>query len=241
MMTYDVPGLPQSLIDIFSASPELPTPLPPEPFSLLTAWFKEGLAARATPNPDAMSLATLSPQGLPSVRIVLCRDINAPEGRLTFFTNYLGRKGRELDANRSAAACFHWDHADRQARVEGIVLRSPAAESDAYFQSRRWESRLSAWASAQSTPTSGRPELLQQMADAVSRLGLAPDQLASHGAEAVIPRPPHWGGFRLHAARVELWLGGPGRLHDRAEWVRDVQCRGEEVQAGNWTCTRLQP
>lgn len=239
---YDVPGLPRELIEVFCASPELPDPLPPDPFPLLRAWFDDEKAAKRTPNPDAMSVATVDGAGQISNRIVLCRGIDAHAGFVTFFTNRDGRKGRDLRATQRAAACFHWDATDRQARLEGVVTLSPDAESDAYFASRRWESRLSAWTSDQSAPTSGRQALLEKMAGVLRRLGLTPEALMAQRERAPIPRPPHWGGFRLHAMRVELWVGGTGRLHDRAEWVRDVTVEESgNVRCGAWRCTRLQP
>ncbi len=242
-MKYQVPGLPQALVDAFASSPELPTPLPADPFPTLKQWFDEAKAAKQTPNPDAISLATVGPNAAPSCRIVLCRGIDVASGRITFFTNDQGRKGTELAASGRAAAVFHFDHWDRQVRVEGLVVKSPDAESDAYFYSRRWESRLSAWTSDQSRPTLGRKELLEKMAGVIQRLGLNPAALVEQGADAKIPRPPHWGGWRLHATRCELWLGGTGRLHDRAEWVREFS--GVPDQPGTtsspWRSTRLQP
>lgn len=235
------PRLPESLVAVFSASPELPKPLPVDPMPMFKAWFDEARGAAQVPNPDAMSLATVGADGTPSNRIVLCRRIDAQAGYVTFFTNYDGRKGRELAARPRAAACFHWDHADRQVRLEGLVVKSPDAESDEYFRSRRWESRLSAWTSHQSQPTPGREALLAAMGAAIAKLGLDPNELAARGAEVPIPRPPGWGGFRLWVSRCELWLGGTGRLHDRAEWVRDLTPANQGFAAGPWRSTRLQP
>lgn len=237
--------LPRELIERFSRSPELPSPLPADPFPLFAGWFAEEKRAMRTPNPDSMSLATIDADGAPSVRIVLCRAIDEAKGSVTFFTNYEGRKGRALMANPKAALCFHWDDSDRQVRLEGGVTLCTPAESDAYFKSRRWESRLSAWTSHQSEPTLGRGQLLEQMAGVVERLKLDPGMLAEHGEEAPIPRPPNWGGFRFWAHRVELWLGGHGRLHDRAAWSRPVleaaRVGAGAPKFGDWTSTRLQP
>jgi pyridoxamine 5'-phosphate oxidase len=231
------------LVEVFANSPELPTPLPSDPFPTLKAWFDEAKASKQTPNPDAIALATVGDGGMPACRIVLCRGIDVATGRITFFTNYQGRKGLELSATGKAAAVFHFDHTERQVRVEGVVVQSPAAESDAYFLSRRWESRLSAWTSDQSRPTLGRGELLAKMAAVIKKLGLDPAQLVSDGASAPIPRPSHWGGWRLYATRCELWLGGTGRLHDRAEWVREIEGVPEVpgARVGSWRSTRLQP
>lgn len=239
--------LPRELIERFSRSPELPTPLPAEPFSLFSEWFGQEKRAGRTPNPDAMTLATVGADGSPSARVVLCRGIDVNQGTVTFFTNYNSRKGLELMADPRAAVCFHWDESDRQVRLEGGVTRCTPAECGAYFVSRLWESRLSAWTSQQSQPTGGRRDLLGKMADVIRNLKLDPETLVAQGEKAEIPRPPHWGGFRLWAHRVELWLGGHGRLHDRAVWTRPVVVApgvGESSPApefGGWSSTRLQP
>ncbi|GJQ28917.1 MAG: pyridoxine/pyridoxamine 5'-phosphate oxidase [Phycisphaerae bacterium] len=241
MSTPDVP-LPADLKAAFTASPELPTPLPPDPFPIFAEWFAQAKAAGKTPNPDAMCLATVDPDGQPSARIVLCRGIDAARGHVTFFTNYESRKGVALAHDARAAATFHWDHADRQVRLEGVVTKSPSEESDAYFKSRLWESRLSAWTSAQSRPTSGRPELLVTMARVLERFGITPATAREAWMKVPLPRPGHWGGYRLLTSRVELWLGGTGRLHDRAVWTRSLtRTPSGEVLAGAWSAMRLQP
>lgn len=234
----------------------LPTHLPGEPFTLLKEWFDDETKAQRTPNPTAMSIALPMPsaegEGITS-RIVLCRGLDARAGVLTFFTNYQGRKGRGvLDAIArrgccAGAACLHWDATDRQARVEGWVVPASAQESDAYFASRRWENRISAWVSNQSEPVPGREQLLARIPATLARLGLSAQELLDRGESVQIPRPPHWGGFRMYARRVELWLGGPGRLHDRAIWERPLAGAGtrEALDAGilglAWQSTRLQP
>lgn len=222
----------------------LPDPLPAEPFTLFRAWFDAAHRLKVQPNPNAMSLATVGPGGKPSVRIVLCKEIDGDSGHIVFYTNYRGRKARELDAHPHAAVCFHWDDLDKQVRIEGRVVRSPAAESDAYFHSRPWISRVGAWASDQSEPVGGggRAALAQKLYATMMRFGLDPEKLP--GAEAVVrvPRPEHWGGYRLYAERVELWSAGEGRLHDRAEWVRPLRAAdGGFVADGPWRATRLQP
>jgi pyridoxamine 5'-phosphate oxidase len=224
----------------------LPTPLPVKPFELFKQWFSEETAANRTPNPNAMSLATIDPDGTPSCRIVLCRGINVDKGYVILYTNYQGRKGRALLANPRAAISMHFDHSDRQVRIEGFVVQSPAAESDAYFQSRRWESRLAAWMSNQSQPIQSREELLGRAGSVMEKLKLNPAELLERGNDVFIPRPPHWGGFRLYAKAIELWLGGPGRLHDRAVWRREIPLCGSWEQAdaaaaADWSGSRLQP
>ena len=224
----------------------LPSPLPAEPFGMFKKWFDEEAAAGKTPNPNAMSLASIDADGTPSCRIVLCRGIHVEKGYVILYTNYQGRKGRALLANPRAAMAMHFDHSDRQVRIEGFAVQSPAAESDAYFQSRRWESRLAAWMSNQSQPIAAREELLARAEPIIAKLKLDPAELLARGNDVFIPRPAHWGGFRLYAKSVELWLGGPGRLHDRAVWRREMPMASswEAADAGGpngWISTRLQP
>lgn len=224
---------------LFSSAHTLGDPLPPDPLAVWKQWFDEAHARRVQPNPDAFALATVEPGGAPAVRMVLCRGMNlAPDaGYIVFFTNYDSRKGRALSSNPRAAALFHWDVLDRQVRIEGPVVRSPSEESDAYFASRPVESRIAAWASRQSEPIESREALLMQAMDVIRRLNLDLDRLeGSH-----IPRPPNWGGFRLWAETVELWLSAPGRLHDRARWTRSLTSRSHGFVPGPWLATRLQP
>lgn len=205
----------------------------------------EARRQRLQPNPDAMVLATCDPAGRPSARVVLCKQVVPVPGYLVFYTNYLSRKGRQLASNPRAAAVIHWDALHRQVRIEGPVVRSPPAESDAYFASRPWQSRVGAWASAQSEPVASRGALLQSVAATATRFG-TPPVAGPHGAESgldiVIPRPPHWGGYRLWAESVELWLEGEARVHDRARWTRELEeLPNGHCEAGPWTATRLQP
>lgn len=227
--------------DVFDAGERLPDPLPSEPFALLAAWFDEAQTAKNVPNPNAMTLATVDPDGHPSARVVLCKGIDAAGGTLTFFTNYQSRKGLALTAHPRAAVVFHWDHADRQARVEGAVERVSDAESDAYFSTRAWESRVGAWASAQSQPIESREALLEKVMNAILNLGIDLGA-AMRGDPVRIPRPSHWGGYRILADRVELWVGGTGRVHDRAGWTRSI-CAGKCTQtiASAWVASRIQP
>ena len=222
----------------------LPETLPDEPFGLFQSWFDEAWAARRVPNAHAFALATADPDGSPSVRMVLCKDIRPDPGYVVFYTNYQGAKGRALSANPRAAACFHWDHFSRQARISGPVVKSPPAESDAYFKTRHWTSRIGAWASAQSEPIESHDELLAKVGAVIEKLDLdmmALMRLDEGGPGVEIPRPAHWGGYRLFAERMELWCGGEGRVHDRAVWTRELTPDGEGFTGGEWSCTRLQP
>jgi len=230
-----------SLLEAYS-SEMLPDPLPEQPFALFRGWFDEARAGRIQPNPNAMTLATVDPDGRPSARIVLCKAIHEDPGLIVFYTNYNGRKGRALDANPHASLVFHWDPLDRQVRIEGPVTRSPADESDAYFRTRRWESRLGAWACDQSRPIESREKLLEQVAERAIELGIDMTKLVDgRGEDLEIPRPPHWGGYRVWAERVELWCAGSGRVHDRAEWTRTLTPAGDGYTGGPWSATRLQP
>jgi pyridoxamine-phosphate oxidase len=134
----------------------LPEPLPADPMPLFQEWFREAGVRRAQPNPDAMILATTASSGEPSARVVLCKRIDVAAGYVVFFTNYESRKGHELAARPRAAAVFHWDALHRQVRIEGPIIRSPDSESDQYFASRALDSRIAAWASAQSQPLESR-------------------------------------------------------------------------------------
>lgn len=236
----------------------LPDPLPAEPLVVVSRWLEESWKLRQQPNPNSMVVATVDPDGQPSARVVLCKDIVPKPGYLVFYTNYLSRKGKQLTQNPRAAAVMHWDTLHRQVRVEGPVVVAPEADSDAYFASRAWESRLGAWASAQSEPIGSRAELQAAVVAAAKRFGTplpdgvpSPDGTADGGpkderAEAekkiVVPRPPNWGGFRIWAESVELWVEGAARIHDRARWTRALQKRADgSFDPGPWTATRLQP
>ncbi len=202
---------------------------------LFRQWFDEAARAGDTPNPNAMTLATIDPEGRPAARIVLCKGFG-PEASLDFYTNRRSRKGADLAANPVAALLFHWDHAGRQARFDGPVTQLSDAESDAYFQSRPWPRRLGAWASDQSQPIASRAALEQKVRDLMARFGLDPDNPPAPDTAVEIPRPAHWGGYRLLADRVELWASQGARLHDRAEWRRTLS-----PVPGPWRAARLQP
>jgi pyridoxamine 5'-phosphate oxidase len=236
----------------------LPTPLPSEPLRVAAEWVAYAMERKDQPNPNAMVLATVSAEGRPSARVVLCKQIAADPGYVVFYTNYESRKGAELARNPRAAIVMHWDHLHRQVRVEGVVAKSPATESDAYFASRAWQSRLGAWASAQSQPVESRAILREQLESAARRFGTpspsvegqAPNLINADASAATsgnardfpVPRPPHWGGFRLWADAVELWVEGEARIHDRARWTRSLTPKDNDTfDVGAWTATRLQP
>jgi len=226
----------------------LATPLPEDPLVVAKAWLSQAFAEEVQPNPNAMVLASADLNGQPSARVVLCKDIILPEGIVVFFTNYESNKGRELAANPRAAAVFHWDNLHRQVRVEGFVVKSPPHESDEYFASRPWQSRIGAWASQQSRPVGSREELVEALRTHSRRFTSAPvgpdaadsDDQTKH---VEVPRPPHWGGFKLWAEAVELWVEGDYRIHDRARWIRTLTptTDGTSFNATPWHAQRLQP
>ncbi len=190
----------------------------PDPIARIVRWREEARAA-GVKDPEAMALATATPDGVPSVRIVLCRGEDARG--LWFFTNYQSRKGAELAANPRASACFYFSPLERQVRVEGIVELLDPADSDAYFATRPRGAQLGAWASPQSRPIGSLDEV-HAVADA----------MASRFEGKDVPRPPFWGGYRLVAHAVEFWEGRPSRLHERERWERD---------GDGWRLTRLAP
>ncbi len=195
--------------------------VPDDPWVLFTEWFNTAVDDHLH-EPNGMTLATSTPEGRPSARIVLLKGYD-PEG-FVFYTNYQSRKGQEMAANGGAALVFWWGPHERQVRVEGQVAPISAAESDAYFASRPRSSQLGAWVSAQSTTIHGR-EPLDQRGQALQ---------AHYGDSQPIPRPPHWGGYRLVPDRMEFWQGQASRLHDRFfyEW---------QPATDTWHHTRLAP
>lgn len=190
-----------------------------DPIRQFEAWFRQALAANL-PEPNAMTLATATPDGQPSARIVLLKAFDA--SGFTFYTNYEGRKGRELTANPRAALLFFWPELQRQVRIAGTVERVSDAESDDYFRSRPLGSRLGAWASAQSEVIPSRDVLEDRVREVAQRF---PD--------GEVPRPPFWGGFRVRPLTIEFWQGRPDRLHDRLRYQR--------VQPDGWRIERLSP
>lgn len=177
-----------------------------DPIGRFGDWLAE--ATRTEPNdPNAVCLATATPDGRPSARMVLLKDVDARG--FVFYTNLESRKGAELAANPQAALCFHWKTLARSVRVEGAVAAVEDAEADAYYASRARGSRIGAWASRQSRPLEGRFALERAVAEQTLRFGLGE-----------IPRPPHWSGFRLAPERIEFWRDMPFRLHERQVFHR---------------------
>ena len=189
-----------------------------DPFVLFKQWFEEAQETEIN-DPDAIALASVDKTGMPSVRMVLLKEI-LPEG-FVFYTNYTSRKSGELLATGKAAFVLHWKSLRRQIRVTGLVEQVPADQSDAYFQTRSRGSRIGAWASQQSQPLNSRAEL----AEAVSRI----EDTYADG----VPRPPHWGGFLIRPAEIEFWADGEFRLHDRFRFIQDSD--------GAWVSQRLYP
>ena len=219
----------------------LPEVLPADPFPLFMEWFDQAVSDKARSNPNAMALATVDENARPSIRTVLCKAIEPRTGHVVFHTNYNSHKSRDLAANAAASVLFHWDYIERQVRIDGQVVRSPEAESDAYFRTRPLLARLGAWASDQSELLASPDQLMLKVAEVIERFDLSLEQLADPSnprLEIEIPRPPHWGGYRLYARRVELWQGDAGRLHDRAVWSRTLS---DDLEPSPWTSTRLQP
>jgi pyridoxamine 5'-phosphate oxidase len=218
----------------------LPEPLPANPLEIAAQWLAQAQADASQPNPNSMVLATVDENGQPSARVVLCKGIDPERGWIAFYTNYLSHKGRDLRINPRAAVVFHWDHRHRQVRAEGRVERMSDGDNDAYFGSRPWQSRLGAWASRQSEPVESRSAMGDSVAAAARRFGVPYGGPGTPEPETVaveVPRPPHWGGFRLNVDAMELWVEGEFRIHDRARWTRAAAGDG----APRWAVTRLQP
>ena len=200
-----------------TGSPLRRADLDPDPLRQFAAWFAQ--AADAVAASEAVVLATATAAGAPSARMVLLKGFD--QRGFVFYTNYFSRKGQEIAQNPRAAMLFHWPPLGRQVRIEGVVHRIDAAESDAYFRTRPPGSRLSAAASPQSRPVASRDVLEAAVA-----------QLASRHPDGDVPRPDEWGGLRLVASRFEFWQHGDDRLHDRFRYRREGDI---------WTVDRLGP
>lgn len=191
-----------------------------EPFRLFAAWLAEATASEPN-DPNAMALATVDPEGMPDVRMVLLKGVD--DGGFVFYTNLESAKGRELAATPKAALVFHWKSLRRQVRVRGPVEHVSDAEADAYYETRPRGSRIGAWASRQSRPLEGRFALEAEVARYTAKFGLG-----------AIPRPAHWSGFRILPVAIEFWHDRPFRLHDRVRFTRPQP-------GGAWERVRLFP
>ena len=189
------------------------------PFKQFQVWFDQALAAQL-PEPNAMTVATVTKSGKPRARVVLLKNFD--ERGFVFYTNYHSHKGQELADNPQAAIAFWWAELERQVRIEGRVLKVSDRESDEYFHSRPFNSRLGAWASEQSQVIESREVLEQSLQD-----------LKTKYENQDIPRPPHWGGFRVIPTAIEFWQGRPSRLHDRLLYSL--------LDDGSWQIERLSP
>jgi len=193
------------------------TQVDPDPIRQFERWFEDALRA-GLPLANAMTLSTVTPAGAPSARIVLLKGVE--RGGFVFYTNYLSRKGRELEQRASACLLFLWSALERQVRIDGAAEKVSAGESDAYYATRPLGARLSAWASAQSEKVVDRTTLEKAMDDARKRHGDHP------------PRPPHWGGYRVAPQEIEFWQGRSDRVHDRLLYRR---------AGSSWKIERLSP
>lgn len=189
-----------------------------DPFSIARAWLAEAEASEPN-DPNAIALATVDPEGLPDVRMVLLKEIESDA--FVFYTNYDSAKGRQIEASGKAAFVMHWKSLRRQIRVRGTVTREDGPQADEYYDSRSLQSRIGAWASRQSQPLDSRTTLMA----AAARQGLF------HGTKP--PRPPFWGGFRITPVQIEFWSDGAFRLHDRFRWTKEADLC--------WNVERLHP
>ncbi len=195
---------------------------PKDPIDLFNRWFEEATQKELN-DPNAMALATVGPDGRPSLRIVLLKGIQ--DGHFVFYTNLESRKGIELLECPHAALCFHWKSLRRQVRIEGDVIQVTDAQADAYFSTRPLGAQIGAWASKQSRRLSGRKELEEATA-----------QYALNFGDDPVPRPPHWSGFSVAPRVIEFWEEQPFRLHNRLVYTKENNTEGD-----SWTQIRLYP
>ena len=195
-----------------------------DPYALARGWLAE--AEKTEPqDANAVALATVDRNGLPNVRMVLLKEIEASQkkGGFVFYTNAESAKGREIEAAGKAAMVLHWKSLNRQLRLRGPVERVSDAQADAYYHSRAYQSRIGAWASKQSRPLASRRALLAEVAKLAAKYPTKP------------PRPPHWVGFRIRPLEIEFWANGDFRLHDRFRWTR------MKPDTDAWSVQRLNP
>ncbi|WP_199535521.1 pyridoxamine 5'-phosphate oxidase [Rhodohalobacter sp. SW132] len=192
--------------------------LPSQPVPMFARWLDEAIESEVN-EPNAMSLATVTPNGAPNVRIVLLKGIEGET--LQFFTNYTSRKGDELKITPSAAVSFWWPELERQVRIRGRVEKLSRKENDSYFQSRPRESQIGAWVSRQSSPVENRDALKERA-----------DKISQKFGDDEVPTPDFWGGYSIEIEEIEFWQGRPGRLHDRILYQKTD---------GKWSRKRLQP
>lgn len=192
--------------------------LDPNPIRQFERWFEQAIEAQL-PDPNAMTLATVGLDNRPSARIVLLKGIS--QDGFNFFTDYRSRKAQELEQNPQASLVFYWAKLERQVRIEGIIKKTNESESDSYFDSRPLASRIGAWASEQSAVLQERALLDERYAQYAAQFGEHP------------PRPAYWGGYQLTPVCCEFWQGRPSRLHDRVQYLRDLD--------NQWRITRLFP
>ena len=192
-----------------------------DPLALFGRWLEEAKAQEVN-DPNAMAVATVGPDGMPAVRMVLLKDVS--RGGFVFYTNYESRKGAHILAHPKVALLFHWKSLRRQVRIEGEVAQVDADEADAYFASRAKQSQIGAWASQQSRPLESRHALEKQVARYAAKYGLG-----------TVPRPTHWSGFRVTPRLIEFWKDGAFRLHDRLVYHRDME------SPNGWRTERLYP
>ena len=209
-----------------TASP-LPETLPANPLPLIERWLADATAVARVPT--AMTLATVSREGRPSARMVICRGFDVEDGWFVFYTDRGSPKAQALAFHARAAVVFYWEMLERQIRIEGPVTDAPDSDSDAYWGTRPLDARVAAIGTDQSRPIASRAALLAKVEAVRLETGNDP------------PRPSHWGGYRVWAEVVELWVSQPARVHDRAMWTRPLTRNGATFMGGPWRSTRLEP